>query len=294
MKYQILHRTEYRYSQPVSRSMHLTHFRPRPLARQEVLEFNLKVHPSPVERVERRDYFGNPIEAFTIEGMHEKLKIEARSVVKIQPLKQAPVPQVAWEEVSQHVFADRSRSGLRVREFLGETYQTPRLPELDEYVRSRFTPGRSFVEAVLDLNQQIHRDYEFDAKATTVSTPLEQVVRQRRGVCQDFAHLMIACLRSVRLPACYVSGYLRTLPPPGQPRLVGADASHAWVAVYSAETGWLGVDPTNNRVVDQDYVTLSWGREYSDVSLIRGTLDGGGAHKLRFSVDVVPDPSSEV
>jgi len=290
VKYRIVHHTRYRYAAPVPRSVHLAHLRPRALRHQEALGFTLDITPTPVEHHQGTDYFGNPTDGFTIEGPHETLTIKCVSEVKVHP---TPVPassKTSWEEVSEAVLRERSPQGLQVREFLGETSLTPRLPGLDDYARQSFTPGRSFVDAVLDFTARIDRDYQFDSKATTVSTPLEQVVQQKRGVCQDFSHLMIACLRSLRLPARYTSGYLRTIPPPGQARLVGADASHAWVSVFSPETGWFDVDPTNNRLVDQDHITLGWGRDYGEVSLIRGVLDGGGAHKLKFSVDVTEEP----
>lgn len=286
MKYRVTHRTEYQYTDSVVRSVHVAHMRPRGLRHQELLKFSMDIKPSPHEHREGLDYFGNSVDWLFVEGSHDVLKIKTVSEVRVHPVAKLNEAGPDWEEASEVMLQDQSNAGLRVREFLGETSQTPRLPGLDRYARKSFKRRRNFTESLLDLTGRIHRDYQFDHTATTVSTPLEDVVRHKRGVCQDFAHLMIACLRSLRLPARYVSGYLRTQPPPGQPRLVGADASHAWVSTFVPGLGWIDVDPTNNRTTDQDYITVAWGRDYGEVSPIRGVLDGGGAHKLRISVDV--------
>ncbi|MGA9565233.1 MAG: transglutaminase family protein [Candidatus Korobacteraceae bacterium] len=200
----------------------------------------------------------------------------------------SPQQSLSWEEAARSIPNDHSPAGLEAYQF---GFESPRIrlrPEFASYARQSFTPGRPMAEALLDLTARIHKDFQFDSRVTTVRTTTEEVFRKRRGVCQDFAHLQIACLRSLNLAARYVSGYLRTYPPPGQPRLVGADASHAWVSAYSPEVGWIDIDPTNNLVPSDGHVTLAWGRDYSDVSPLRGLILGGGAHVLRVAVDMEP------
>jgi transglutaminase-like putative cysteine protease len=193
-----------------------------------------------------------------------------------------------WEDVARSLPTDYTSAGLGAYQF---TFESPRIrirPEFAAYALESFTPKRPMLEALLDLTTRIHRDFRFDSKVTNVRTPPEDVFRKRRGVCQDFAHVQIACLRSLNLPARYVSGYLRTYPPPGRPRLVGADASHAWVSSYCPGVGWVDLDPTNNVVPSDGHVTLAWGRDYGDVSPLRGLILGGGAHTVKVSVDVEP------
>jgi transglutaminase-like putative cysteine protease len=235
------------------------------------------------------DFFGNRLCFFTIQEPHRELLVEARSEVIMEgnatPWPQLPLP---WEEAARSVPNDHSPAGLEAYQF---GFESPRIrvrPEFASYALQSFTPGRPMPEALLDLTARIHRDFRFDSKATSVRTPTEEVFKKRRGVCQDFAHLQIACLRSLNLAARYISGYLRTYPPPGQPRLVGADASHAWVSAYCPGVGWLDVDPTNNLVPSNGHVTLAWGRDYGDVSPLRGLILGGGAHKLHVGVDMEP------
>jgi transglutaminase-like putative cysteine protease len=201
-----------------------------------------------------------------------------------------PPPQacIPWEEAARLLRDDHSAAGLEAYQFRFESPRIRARREFAAYARQSFTQRRPLSEALLDLTARIHNDFRFDAKATTGRTPVEEVFRRRRGVCQDFAHIQIACLRSLNLAARYVSGYLRTYPPPGQQRLVGADASHAWVSAYCPGSGWLDVDPTNNLVPSDGHVTLAWGRDYGDVSPLRGLILGGGAHRLKVSVDMEP------
>jgi transglutaminase-like putative cysteine protease len=252
-------------------------------------ESELHIQPRPATRTERVDFFGNLLCFFTIQEPHKELVVEARSKVimegKATPWPQLPLP---WEEAAKSVPNDHSPAGLEAYQF---GFESPRIrvrPEFASYALQSFTPGRPMPEALLDLTARIHKDFRFDSKATSVRTPIEEVFKKRRGVCQDFAHLQIACLRSLNLAARYVSGYLRTYPPPGQPRLVGADASHAWVSAYCPGVGWLDMDPTNNLVPTNGHVTLAWGRDYGDVSPLRGLILGGGSHKLKVAVDMEP------
>jgi transglutaminase-like putative cysteine protease len=249
----------------------------------------LHIQPRPATRIERVDFFGNLLCFFTIQEPHRELMVEARSQVVMEGKpKRWPEAPIPWEEAVKSVPADLSAAGLDAYQF---GFESPRIrvrPEFAAYARQSFTPGRPLPEAVLDLTARIHTDFRFDSKSTNVRTTPEEVFKKRRGVCQDFAHLQIACLRSLNLAARYVSGYLRTYPLPGQPRLVGADASHAWVSVYCPGAGWLDVDPTNNVVPSNGHVTLACGRDYGDVSPLRGLILGGGSHTLKVAVDMEP------
>jgi transglutaminase-like putative cysteine protease len=193
-----------------------------------------------------------------------------------------------WEAVVESLVTDHSDAGLDAYQFVFDSQRVAASRELADYAATSFPEGRPLLEAVLDLTRNIHQDFRFDTKATEVSTPLQEFFQKRRGVCQDFAHLQIACLRSLGLAARYMSGYLRTMPPAGQPRLVGADASHAWCSIWNPGAGWVDFDPTNNCVPTDGHITVAWGRDYSDVSPIHGVLLGGAKHTLDVGVDVTP------
>jgi transglutaminase-like putative cysteine protease len=224
-----------------------------------------------------------------VQEPHRELLVEARSEVIMKGKRSAwPQPALPWEEAVSSLPDDHSTAGLDAYQFRFESPRIRLRPEFAAYALESFTPGRPMTEALLDLTARIHKDFRFDSKATNVRTPPEEAFKKRRGVCQDFAHVEIACLRSINLAARYVSGYLRTHPAPGQPRLVGADVSHAWVSAYCPGSGWLDVDPTNNVVPSSGHVTLAWGRDYGDVSPLRGLILGGGAHTLRVAVDMEP------
>jgi transglutaminase-like putative cysteine protease len=289
MIYKIVHRSTYKYKYPVSVGNHVACLKPRSSMHHQLRRNELDVQPRPATRTERIDYFGNRLCFFTVQEPHTELVVEARSEVYIaeQP---TPWPQYAptWEEVAISLPRDYSINGLDAYQFAFESSRIRVRPEFAAYALQSFTPGRPLPEALLDLTARIHKDFRFNAKATNVRTPPEEVFRKRHGVCQDFAHVQIACLRSINLAARYVSGYLRTYQPPGVARLVGADASHAWVAVYCPGTGWLDVDPTNNVVPTDGHVTLAWGRDYGDVSPLHGLVLGGGDHTLNVAVDMEP------
>jgi transglutaminase-like putative cysteine protease len=289
MIYKIIHRTTYRYKHSVSVGNHVACLKPRATPRQQLIRVDLNIQPQPAMCVERKDYFGNKLIFFTIQEPHKELVVEARSEVKVAENQSwPPRNEIAWEEVARSLPLDLTREGLDADQF---AFESPRIrirPEFAEYGLESFTPGRPMQAALLDLTARIYKDFRFDAKVTNVRTPPEEVFKKRRGVCQDFAHVQIACLRSLNLAARYVSGYLRTHPPPGRPRLVGADASHAWVSAYCPGSGWLDVDPTNNVVPSDGHVTLAWGRDYGDVSPLRGLVLGGGDHTLRVGVDMEP------
>jgi transglutaminase-like putative cysteine protease len=289
MIYRIVHRTTYKYKYPVSVGNHVACLKPRSLLHHQVARSELRIQPPPATRTERVDYFGNLLCFFTVQEPHKELVVEAQSEVILDG-NAMPWPQqsLPWEEAARLLPDDHSPAGLAAYQF---GFESPRIrirPEFASYALQSFTPGRPMLDALSDLTARIHKDFRFDSKSTNVRTPTEEVFRKRRGVCQDFAHLQIACLRSLNIAARYVSGYLRTYPPPGKPRLVGADASHAWVSAYCPGIGWVDMDPTNNVVPSNGHVTLAWGRDYGDVSPLRGLILGGGTHTLKVGVDMEP------
>ena len=281
--YQVVHTTEYTYSEAVSVSHHVARVMPRVFAGQECLQHQLQIEPKPAVVRPYQDYFGNGVSFFIVEEAHKELIVRATSTVRVHgrgmPAAASTPP---WEDA-----CDYDALPLDAIECLFDSTSIVVSDAVAGYAHPSFPPGRPLLEAVADLIRRIHADFTFDTKATTVTTPLRDVLSLRRGVCQDFARLGIACLRSRGLAARYVSGYLETLPPPGVPRLAGVDASHAWLGVYCPGSGWIDVDPTNNMFPSTRHVTLAWGRDYADVSPVRGVILGGGQHSLRVSVDVL-------
>lgn len=287
--YDLSHTTTYDYHSVITVSHHLLRLSPRRLPRQVRLEHRVETDPVAATLCQHLDYFGNEVTFVTIEGTHRRLSVTSRSRVAVGPaFIPEPSETPAWEDIRNLCRSDQSAAMLEATEF---TFASPLVllnPVFAEYAAQSFSPRRHILEAALDLTARIHLDFTFDATATTVSTPLPEVFETRRGVCQDFAHLQVACLRSLGLPARYVSGYLETIPPPGSPRLVGADASHAWISFYCPGMGWIDLDPTNNCLPSMRHITVAWGRDYSDVSPIRGVLMGSGEHTLSVAVDVTP------
>jgi transglutaminase-like putative cysteine protease len=290
--FEVLHTTVYDYRAPVTVSHHLMRLTPRALRRQRLLEHDIELQPKPAATNLRVDYFGNDVTFATIEQTHRQLSVISRSRVAVSP---SFIPEAsetpAWETVRGMCRVDRTTSVLEAGEFTFASPLIPVAPDFADFASPCFGPGKPILEAVSDLTARIHREFGFDPTATTISTPLAEVLEKRRGVCQDFAHLQIACLRALGLPARYVSGYLETLPPPGQTKLVGSDASHAWVSFFCPGIGWIDVDPTNNIFPSMQHITLGWGRDYSDVSPVRGVVLGAGQHDLKVAVDVVPLPA---
>ena len=287
--YRITHQTKYGYAEPVSLCHNLTHLTPRGTDWQLVRSSWLDVSPTPAVTVNRRDYFGNPAVFFTIQDPHRELEVTARHDIEVlRRYPPDPHSTPAWEEVVEQLKTNTQADWLEASQF---TYDSPFITngdDLAEYALPSFPQGRPILDAVTDLTARIFREFAYDPRATTLATPLREVLAKRRGVCQDFAHLQIGCLRSLGLAARYVSGYLRTSPPPGQKRLVGADASHAWVSVYVPGSGWVDLDPTNNLLVNDHHILVAWGRDYDDVSPIKGVILGGGRHSMGVSVDVEP------
>jgi transglutaminase-like putative cysteine protease len=289
MKYKITHITTYFYGEPVPLSHNLVHLKPRENQRQTLVNFSLLVQPNPIIRSERIDFFGNPVTWFAIQEPHKSLRITARSLVDVKPFE--PPKEFwwpAWDEVARQLPERREPQVLDAQQFLSDSPYISRDPKLAEYARPCFTPGRPLLDCVTELNNRIYREFKFDKNATVVGTPVLEVLQHRHGVCQDFAHLQIACLRSLGLAARYVSGYLSTQPPPGSQRIVGGDASHAWVSVFFPDFGWIDFDPTNGCIPSAGHITLGWARDYDDISPVRGVVVGGRRHSLQVSVDVEP------
>ncbi len=285
--YEITHTTTYDYVGDVSVSHHLLKLTPRHYYKQSCLTHDLSIFPHPETITTHRDYFGNPAHFVGLETPHQQFKIKSRSRVAVGPaFIPEPLETAAWETVRASCLGDHSGQALEAHEF---TYPSPLVPTSDDfadYAKASFFSGRPILDAVSDLTRRIQEDFKFDPTATTVTTPVAEVFENRRGVCQDFAQFQIACLRSLGLAARYVSGYLETDPPPGQPKLRGVDASHAWASFFCPGLGWLDVDPTNNCFPSLRHIVLGWGRDYSDVGPIRGVLVGSQSQTLRVAVDV--------
>lgn len=289
MQYTITHRTKYIYSTPVSVCQNVVTLAPREDSRVRCLAHRLRIRPHPTNTHHRTDFFGNQITVFSIDESHEELTIFSASRVSVQPQSPDSLGRnLDWHCVRRSLQDRQDRNWLVASSFL---YDSPRIKRREDYALYALDSFRSDVailNAAEDLNHRIYKSFAYDPEATETHTPTDDVFASRKGVCQDFAHVMISCLRSIGLPARYVSGYLRTIPPPGKPRLVGADQSHAWVAVYCGESiGWVEFDPTNNCLAGTDHVPIAWGRDYTDVVPVRGAYLGGGESDISVSVDVV-------
>jgi len=295
MIYDIRHRTTYVYDEPVAISHHLARFAPRHMPSQECLEHDVTIEPIPADRSLRTDYFGNSAVFFAMRAPHRRLTVTSHSKVKIKPIMLPSSEQTPpWETIHAACRADSLTDAAAAGEYCFASSQVPVNEELASYAAQSFTPGRLMLDAALHLNGRIFNEFTFDPKATDVATPVDEAFKKRRGVCQDFAHIFIACVRSLGLPARYVSGYLETLPPPGRPKLVGADASHAWVSIWcGSQVGWVDFDPTNNCIPGARHITVAYGRDFHDVSPLRGIVLGQGSHELTVAVDVNPLPSED-
>lgn len=293
MKYRITHTTVYSYSQAVGLCQNEARLQPREFWRQHCESSRFEIKPTPMDIKERVDFFGNRVAYFAIQQAHKRLVVSVISDVSVMPKSHDASLQnpITWEEAREWLqnasLQDNPEEILEARQYLLDSPMISAEVELAEYAQASFVPNRPLVEVVQDLMQRIHSDFTYDPAFTTIATPLSDVLAHRRGVCQDFAHLAIGCLRSFGLAARYISGYIETLPAPGKPRLVGADASHAWFAVYIPDSGWLEFDPTNNKLPLDQHITLAWGRDFADVTPLKGIAFGGGQHALSVSVDVL-------
>ena len=293
MIYTLRHVTTYTYAKPVSFARCSLRLKPAEGEGQSVIESAVTIDPSPATAVIRRDTFGIETVGITLDAPHTRFRVEALSKVRVERVPPpAPESGRGWEAARTAAIASRDLGADAPVHFLFPSARVPLLPDVTDYARKSFAPGRSAYGAAFDLMTRIRADFRFDAKATDVHTPLSEAFALRAGVCQDFAHVMIAGLRGMGLPAAYVSGYLRTIPPAGRPRLRGADASHAWVAVWCGD-GWLGLDPTNGIGVRDDHIVVARGRDYGDVAPIDGIVSGSGKQKLKVEVDVIPQDEAE-
>lgn len=287
MKYTITHTTSYTYSEPASLSQNELFLYPRVTQRQSVLHSAVSILPLPQYKHRRTDFFGNTIDTFMVQHPHNQLAIEAKSTVETshqnipEPGKTTP-----WEETVRRLAAHSHPTDFKAYPFLFASPLVSIGSTAAAYASQSFPPGAPLLTGALDLMQRIFNDYSYDKAASTVDTTVEQVITNRRGVCQDFAHLAISCLRSLGLSARYVSGYLETIPAPGKSKLIGSDASHAWVSIFIPDFGWVDFDPTNNLVIGESHITLAWGRDYGDVAPVKGVVMGGGKHRLSVAVNV--------
>jgi transglutaminase-like putative cysteine protease len=286
VNYRLVHRTCYEYGQPVSLGHSEARLTPRALPHQECLQHQLAIEPPPSALRRRVDFFGNEVTYSAIQQPHRKMVVMATSQVRVEPGDRRPLPELPWEEARECLRREDGEEILQARPFALDSPLIAAGEELARYAAPSFGKERPLVEAASELMSRIHRDFSFVPGFTTVSTPLSQVFEHRRGVCQDFAHLGIGCLRSLGLAARYVSGYIETLPPPGKERLKGADASHAWLALFVPGWGWLDFDPTNDLRPAERHLTLAWGRDYGDVPPLKGVVFGSGEHRLEVAVDM--------
>jgi transglutaminase-like putative cysteine protease len=289
VRYRIAHETVYTYSAQVSSSRQIAHLMPRTTSWQQVFAHELHIEPRCTERSQGTDYFGNRFESFYVDELHQTLRVRAVSEVLVASV--APPPGTAsppWEEAAGKGGAWSPGLDLEIEQYRAPSPAVPVLARTRAYAAPSFTAGRPWLEAVFDLTRRIQREFTYDPAATTVATPVSEVLELRRGVCQDYAHLMLSALRSLGMAARYVSGYVMNRPRGDARRLTGADASHAWVAAYCPGLGWVAFDPTNGKLADQEFVTLGWGREYLDVTPLRGVVLGAASQKLTVAVKVTP------
>ncbi len=288
MEYQITHITEYEYEQPIGLCHNTARLALRDTTDQQCKRTTVQVSPQPDQINEYLDFFGNKVIYFAIQREHKNLKVTVQSIVEKKPISGIPLnlyTDIPWTDVRLQLH-EKGAAHLEARQYIHHTDFTRPDEEIHRYALQSFTAGRSMYDATKDLMQRIFYDFDFTQGFTTVSTPLTEVMKTRKGVCQDFAHLAIACIRSMGLPARYVSGYIETIPPKGQEKLFGVDASHAWFSVYIPNTGWIDFDPTNNIIPGAQHITIGWGRDYADVTPLKGVILASGKHALQVSVDV--------
>ncbi|MES2733838.1 MAG: transglutaminase family protein [Bacteroidota bacterium] len=287
MTYRIVHITRYKYHESVNLCHNEARLIPRSNAWQVCKFSQVNIEPLPEEYSEREDFFGNRVSYFAIQHPHEQLMVKVISEVQKTAIETQTdlFGGISWERAKLELLSNKPDL-LDARQFVLESPMLASSLTVEQYARVSFTAGRPLLEATHDLMRRIHKDFDYVPKFTTIATPLSEIMRQRKGVCQDFAHLSIACLRSMGLPARYISGYLETVPAPGTERLTGADASHAWFSVFVPGSGWVDFDPTNNLIPSTKHITLAWGRDYSDVSPLKGVVFSAGKHALSVSVDV--------
>lgn len=285
--YIVTHKTEYIYREPIALCHNIARLIPRSVNGQVCTMSEIVITPEPDTYKRYEDFFGNHLAYFAIEQDHSKLTVTVTSDILITPtvLEFHEYPTTPWEEEAKNILTNVDEH-MDVRQYILPTDMTVVTNDVKDYALQSFTPGRSFFEATHDLMKRIYKDFQFKPGLTTVSTPVQETLRLRKGVCQDFAHLAITCIRSLGLPARYISGYIETITKPGKAKLVGADASHAWFSVYIPGTGWVDFDPTNNHMPTHQHITIGWGRDYADIAPLKGIILSSRPHKLNVSVDV--------
>ena len=287
MRFRVTHLTRYDYAEPVSLCHSLLHLKPpRQLQRQSCLSTQIRVDPWPAVNREHEDFFGNRVSYFSIQQAHNSLEVTATSEIDVDPPEPLPDDSLPWELAVERLRHRREADSTRARIFTIPSTLAPLNPDATAFAALAFPPGRPLLEGTQDLMGRIFREFEYDPHFTTVATPVAEVMRHRRGVCQDFAHVAIAGLRGLGIAARYVSGYLETQPPPGQVKLQGSDASHAWFSVMIPDLGWVEFDPTNDMIPGEHHIVTAVGRDFQDVTPMRGIFYGGGAHDLTVAVDV--------
>lgn len=289
MIYRVSHRTTYRYGEPVSLSQNQCCLRPRDFRHQRLLSHQLRILPGVSSTLERDDFFGNRHHVFSIGAPHREMSITAMSEVEVLDRSHAPSASPPWESVRDELANPATPE--RSLEAMPFVFASPLIRPSDTfaaYALPSFPARRPLLEALADFTKRMQRDFTYDPRATSLATRCEDVLQMRRGVCQDFAQVQAACLRSLGLAARYVSGYLLTRPPPGRARLVGADASHCWVSVFGGDLGWIDLDPTNGCLVGDEHITVGWGRDYGDITPVKGLILGGGGQTIHVAVDVEP------
>ena len=288
MRYQVTHTTEYQYHQSVSLCHNIALLIPRHTDQQACGKTMVKITPQPDVVNEYEDFFGNKVVYFAVQQEHRSLRVTVTSQVEKYKSRSLPMglySNIAWEEIPK-MLMDAGEDNFNARQFIAATSMTAFNGDIHAYAMKSFTPGRSVFDATTDLVRRIFEEFDFKPGFTTLATPLTEVMEQRKGVCQDFAHLAIACLRSLGLPARYVSGYIETIAPEGVEKLAGVDASHAWFSVYIPQSGWVDFDPTNNLIPSDQHITIGWGRDYSDIAPLKGVILSTGRHQLCVTVDV--------
>jgi transglutaminase-like putative cysteine protease len=289
VQYKVTHTTTFQYNHPVPLCQNMVHLMPRTTPHQKCAYHRLIVRPQSATTERRWDYFGNQMQYFAIDQPHKQLKVTSVSRVELEPHPlNVEAQKTTWEAACKQPRQEPNAVDLQIIQYAFPSPHVRRSDEFADYAKKSFAAGRPIVAACKELTERVYTDFKYDPLATTISTPIEEVFVKRRGVCQDLAHVQLACLRSLGIYARYVSGYLRTNPPEGKPRLIGADASHAWLSVYCGDVGWVDFDPTNNCITNTDHITVAWGRDFRDVSPVRGIFVGGGSQTMTVSVDVAP------
>lgn len=287
MMYSISHRTKYTYNEQVSLCQNIAKLFPRNTDNQSCIKSEIKIHPEPDVVNEYEDYFGNKSVYFSLQKAHEELTVTVNSL--IEKRNEEPeislYDQLSWEMVKGMLYEPKQEY-FEARQFIQETAMTSSNQAIVEYTLKSFIKGKPFIEASKNLMQRIFSDFKFQPGFTTIATPPSEVMKHKKGVCQDFAHLALACIRSLGLPARYVSGYIETIPPKGKEKLVGTDASHAWFSIFVPNIGWVDFDPTNNMTPSQKHITIGWGRDYRDIVPLKGVIFSSGSHELSVEVDV--------